>query len=162
MDTSLVLMKATAAPGKPGRVTLAVANRSDARIEIVRSLFELKRTYRDARHALPRAGWGYTVTSVITKGTLLDANAEWWAWFDGDTRTTFGGAIAAHAPAPGEPQLYLAGRIFYRRTKGELMETAFYRRLDYADMSFSGIEPLDDALNYAGKVLIPGALEAQH
>jgi hypothetical protein len=42
------------------------------------------------------------------------------------------------------------------------METAFYRRLDYADMSFSGIEPLDDALNYAGKVLIPGALEAQH
>ncbi|VXB42216.1 conserved hypothetical protein [Burkholderia sp. 8Y] len=162
MDTSLVLLKATASPGRPGRVTLAVANKSDARLEIVRSLFELKRTYSDARHALPRAGWGYTVTSVITKGTLLDANAEWWAWFHGDTRTTFGGVIPADAPAPGDPQLYLAGRILYRRVKGELMETAFYRRLDYADMSFSAIEPLDHALNYAGKVLIPRALEAQH
>jgi hypothetical protein len=162
MDLSIVLLKATATPGTPGRVTLAVANPGDARMEIVQSIFELKRTYPGSRHALPRAGWGYTVTSVFTKGTLLDANAELWSWFDGDTRTTFGGVIPRDAPAAEDAHLYLGGRLFYRRAKGELMETAFYRRLNYADMSFSEIETLDRPLNFAGKVLIPGAMEEQH
>ncbi|WP_244818052.1 hypothetical protein [Caballeronia sp. Lep1P3] len=162
MDASIVLLKATAIPGKPGRVTLVVANTGDAGVEVVRSMFELKRTYPGARHALPRAGWGYTVTTVIVKGTGLQAHSELWAWFDGDTRTTFGGIVPADAPAPGDAQLYLAGRIFYRRVKGELMETAFYRRLDYADMSFSHIDMADGPLNYCGKVVLPLALEEQH
>ncbi|MDR5741462.1 MULTISPECIES: hypothetical protein [unclassified Caballeronia] len=154
MNPSIVLLRATAIPGTPGRVVLVIGNQGDARAEIVRSIFELKRAYPGSPHALPRASWGYPVTSVIVEGTVLDARAELWSSFDGDIHTTFGGGISAEAPAPDGAQSYLAGRVLYRRARGELFETAFYRRLSYPDLSFRVIDAHDHALNYCGRIVV--------
>ncbi len=150
---SIVLLRATAIPGTPGRVVLIVGNRGQTRAEIVRSIFELKRAYAGSPHALPRTGWGYPVTSVIAEGTLLVAGAELWSAIDGDIHTASGGAIPSKAPRADAAQPYLAGRILYRRAEGELFETASYRRLSYPDLSFRDIDAHDLALNYCGRAV---------
>jgi hypothetical protein len=122
-------------------------------VEDVSSAFEIKRSMIGARHTLPRAGWGYVVTTAVLPGTMVPAHSEFWAKFDADTRTTFRGALPAERPPASDPQFYFAGRILYRRFRGELSETSVYRRLSYADMSWSIIDPCDAHLNTTGAVI---------
>ncbi len=133
-------------------MTFALQNRCDCDFEVVSSAFEIKRTYIGARHALPKAGWGYAVTDAVTPATLLPAGSELWTTFEADKRTTFRGAVPAEAPASLEPQYYFAGRILYRRFRGELLETSVYRRLAYPELECSIIEP-NDACHKEGGVV---------
>ncbi|SAL87759.1 hypothetical protein AWB74_08252 [Caballeronia arvi] len=128
-------------------------NRSEWDFEVVSSAFEIKRTYVGARHALPNAGWGYAVTDAVEPGMLLPARSELWTTFEADTRTTFRGAVPATAPAPLEPHYYFAGRILYRRFRGELLETSLYRRLAYPELECWIIEPNDACMNKEGSVV---------
>ncbi|WP_250479665.1 MULTISPECIES: hypothetical protein [unclassified Caballeronia] len=152
-DLSIAISRARVIPGSPARVTFVLQNRCDCAFEVVSSAFEIKRTYIGARHALPKAGWGYAVTDAVTPATLLPARSELWATFLADTRTTFRGAVPAEAPASLEPQYYFAERILYRRCRGELLETSVYRRLAYPELECSIIEPNDACLNKEGGVV---------
>lgn len=113
-ELSIAISKARVIPGSPARVTFVLQNRCDCDFVVVSSAFEIKRTNIGARHALPKAGWGYVVTDAVTPATLLPARSELWTTFEADTRTTFRGAVSAEAPASLEPQYYFAGRILYR------------------------------------------------
>ena len=152
-ERSIAISKARVIPGSPARVTFVLQNRCDCDFEVVSSAFEIKRTHIGARHALPKAGWGYAVTDAVKPATLLPARSELWTTFEADTRTTFRGAVPAEAPASLEPQYYFAGRILYRRFRGELLETSVYRRLAYPELECSIIEPNDAGLNKDGSVV---------
>lgn len=152
-ELSIAISEARIIPGSPARVTFTLQNRCDYDFEVVSSAFEIKRTTIGARHALPKAGWGYAVTDVVTPGTLLPARSELWTTLEADTGTTFHGAVPATAPAPTEPHYYFAGRLLYRRTRGELLETSLYRRLAYPELDCSIIEPSDVGLNKEGAVV---------
>jgi hypothetical protein len=154
---SIAITKARAIPGSPGRVTFVLQNRCDWDFEVVSSALEIKRTYIGARHALPKAGWGYAVTDAVKTGTLLPARTELWTTFEADTRTTFRGVIPATPPAALEPHYYFAGRILYRRYRGELLETSLYRRLSYPELECSIVEPNDAGLNKEGCVIFSTA-----
>lgn len=150
---SIRISKARIIPGSPGKVTFVLLNQSHCDFEVVSGAFEIKRTYIGARHSLPKAGWGYAVTDAVKPGTLLPARGELWTTFEADTRTTFHGRVPARAPAPTEPHYYFAGRLLYRRTRGELLETSLYRRLAYPELECSIIEPSDARLNKEGAVV---------
>lgn len=150
---SIAITKARVIPGSPARLTFALQNRCDCDFEVVSSAFEIKRTYIGARHALPKAGWGYAVTDAVAPGTSLPARSELLTTFEADTRTTFRGAVPATAPAALEPHYYFAGRLLYRRFRGELFETSLYRRLAYPELECWIIEPNDACLNKEGSVV---------
>jgi hypothetical protein len=150
---AVVLSEAQVIPGTPGRIMFAFRNLTRYEVEVVSSAFELKRSAVGARHALPKAGWGYAVTDALVKGTSLPPRSELWTSFDADTRTTFRGTVPRDAPSPPDAQFYFAGRLLYRRFRGELIETGVYRRLVYPDLTCSIVDPSDVALNTAGRVL---------
>jgi hypothetical protein len=150
---AIALCTANAIPGTPAQATFVVENLCNCDIEVLSSAFEIKRSMIGARHALPRAGWGYAVTTALPPGTVLPAHSELWTKFHADTRTTFHGALPAKAPPASDPQYYFSGRILYRRFRGELFETTVYRRLSYADMSWSIVDPCDVQLNKTGAVI---------
>ncbi|WP_250508059.1 MULTISPECIES: hypothetical protein [unclassified Caballeronia] len=150
---SIAISKARIIPGSPARVTFVLENRCDWGLEVVSSAFEIKRTYIGARHALPKAGWGYAVTDAVKPGTMLPARSELWTTFAADTRTTFHGTVPASPPSVLDPHYYFAGRLLYRRFRGELMETSIYRRLSYPELECSIVEPSDAALNQEGVVV---------
>jgi hypothetical protein len=150
---SIAINKARIIPGSPGKVTFVLQNLSEWAFDVVSSAFEIKRTYIGARHALPKAGWGYAVTDAVKPGTLLSARSELWTKFEADTRTTFRGAVPSTSPSSVEPQYYFAGRLLYRRFRGELLETSLYRRLAYPEFECWIIEPNDAGLNKEGSVV---------
>ncbi|WP_157696220.1 hypothetical protein [Caballeronia temeraria] len=152
-ELSIAISRARVIPGSPARVTFVLQNRCDCDFEVVSSAFEVKRTYIGARHALPKAGWGYAVTDAVTPATVLPTRSELWTTFEADTRATFRGAVPAEAPSSFDPQYYFAGRILYRRFCGELIETSVYRRLAYPELDCSIIEPNDACLNKEGSVV---------
>ncbi|WP_250538980.1 MULTISPECIES: hypothetical protein [unclassified Caballeronia] len=152
-ELSIAISKARIIPGSPGKVTFAVENRCDWDFEVVSSAFEIKCTKIGARHALPKAGWGYAVTDAVRPATLLPARSELWTTFEADKRTTFRGAVPSTAPSSFEPQYYFSGHLLYRRFRGELLETSVYRRLAYPELECWIIEPNDAGLKKEGRVV---------
>lgn len=150
---SIAISKARIIPGSPGKVTFVLENRCDWGFEVVSSAFEIKRTYIGARHALPKAGWGYAVIDAVKPGTMLPARRELWTTFAADTRTTFHGDVPASPPSVFDPHYYFAGRLLYRRFRGELIATSIYRRLSYPELECSIVEPSDAGLNQEGVVV---------
>ena len=84
---------------------------------------------------------------------MLPARSELWTTFAPRTRTTFHGTVPASPPSVLDPHYYFAGRLLYRRFRGELMETSIYRRLSYPELECSIVEPSDAALNQEGVVV---------
>ena len=152
-----MLVNAVALPTKPGQVTVVLRNQCEQHLEVLRSAVEVKRSYVGARHALPRVGWGYAITTAVTPGTILPPLGELWTKFELDTRTAFGGLIPPDEPPLDALQLFLGGVLLYRRTRGELLETTFYRRLTYPELLFDTIDPTDRDLNREGHVIFPFA-----
>jgi hypothetical protein len=135
-----------------------VANESGDAAHVIASAYEIKFAMIGARHSLPREGWGYATTTAIAPGTELPGRSELWFTLDAPERATFGGVISARCPPASEAQCYFAGRILYRTDNNGLTETAFHRRLSYADMTFSLVDPADEDLNYDARPLFPSRL----
>jgi hypothetical protein len=150
---AVILTRAIAAPGRPGKVTFGLRNLFKAPVEVVSGAFEVKRSYLGSRHSLPRPGWGYAVTTAVAPKTVLPPGRELWTTFELDRRTTFGGLISPKVPPPDAPHFYLAGLLLYRRCRGELFETGFYKRLIYPGLTFDAIDPSDTGLNHVGRVV---------
>jgi hypothetical protein len=151
---AVLLKKAQAVPGKPGKATLLLSNQCQEMVQVVSSAFEVKRAYIGSPHALPEAGWGYAVTTALEPGLALPPCSELWARLELDRRTAFGGLITSGPPPDAGPHLYLCARLLYRRRRGELLETGFYQRLSYPAMTFSIVEPADERINYAGAIIL--------
>jgi hypothetical protein len=149
---AVVLTRASALSGNPGRVVIVLKNVCRNPVEVVSSAFEVKRAYSGSPHALPRVGWGYAVTAHLQCGAALPPESEYWTQFETDRRTVFGGVIPAQPSPEAGPHLYLCARLLYRCGDRRLYETAFYRRLVYPAMTFSLIEPADEGINYAGAI----------
>jgi hypothetical protein len=150
---AIVLINAVALPTKPGQVGLVLRNQSEQRLEVIRSVVEVKRSYVGARHALPRVGWGYAVTTSVTPKTILAPLSELWTKFELDTRTSFGGLIPPDEPPLDAHQLFLGGVLLYRRRRGELLETTFCRRLTYPELVFDTVDATDRDLIREGRVI---------
>lgn len=151
---AVLLKKAQAVSGRPGKVTLVILNQCQEMVRVVSSAFEIKRAYVGSPHALPKPGWGYAVTTALQPGLALPRCSELWTRFEVDRQTVFGGLISPEPPPDAGPHLYLCARLLYRRRCGELLETGSYQRLAYPAMTFSIVEPADEGINYAGAIVL--------
>jgi hypothetical protein len=154
---AVLLKKAQAVCGKPGKVTLVLLNQCQEMVRVVSSAFEVKRAYIGSPHALAKPAWSYAVTTALEPGLALPHCSESWARLELDRRAVFGGLISPEPPQDAGPHLYLCARLLYRRARGELLETGFYLRLIYPAMTFSVVEPADEGINYAGAIVLPAS-----